>query len=794
MGQLATLVRRYRIAAGLSQEALAERAGISVRGLSDLERGLSRTARLHTLARLADALGLAGAARAELLDTSQPSAPSAAGRTPAAGAAGLPIALTSFVGRRTELAEAQRLLGGTRLLSLVGPGGMGKTRLALALAAAVAPDYSDGVVLVDLVPLADPRLLVPTVAAALGLRERPGQSLRQALVELLRARHLLLVLDNCEHLAQACAELVAELLRGCPSVRILATSREPVGVPGETLWRVPGLGLPDLDRLPAVAALGQVEAVHLFLDRARAVRPTFALNDQNTRSVAELCVRLDGIPLAIELAAARVGALSVQQLASRLDDRLRLLASGSRTTPVRHQTLWATVDWSYELLGEDERTLFARLAVFAGGWTLEAAEAVCAGDGLPSEAVLDVLARLVDRSLVMAEPTLDGSMRYRLLETLRQYAHERLVEQPGIDTLRRRHAGYYAALAERAEEALVGPDQVVWFANLEAEIDNFRAVLRWSTGPSGDPELGLRLAAVYRFWNRHGHVSEARAALDRLLPRVPGPATLRARGLMAACTGAMVQFDHGPAEALHAELLALAEATHDGRALACAYQGLGYIALGKGDATTGELLLRRGLAAAEAAHEPVAAYTLQIWLGNLAVAQDAYEQAERWSESALVATRSHGDLWGLGMVLGLLGQVALGRGEPARAAGLFWESLLISRELGDGASIARYLDGLAQVEAVAGDAARAARLFGAAAAHHQLSGAVGLVPWVAKRERAMADARAALGDAAFQAAWIAGRDLGLEAALAEAELVVSAEQGQLAIGSASPARRTARPR
>ena len=402
-------------------------------------------------------------------------------------------------------------------MTLTGAGGVGKTRLALQAAAALLEAYPDGVWFVELAPLAEPALVPATVATTLGVHEQPGRPVAEGLVAVLAPRTVLLLLDNCEHLAGACAALADALLRACPCLRILATSREALGVAGETVWRVPSLGVPDsefrvpgeggqpgTDPAPAAqhAALVNSEAVRLFAERACSVRPDFALSVRNAPAVAEVCRRLDGIPLAIELAAALVGVLTAEQIGARLGDRFRLLGGGSATALPRHQTLRALVDWSYDLLTDQERLLLGRLAVFAGGATLEAVEAVCAGEGLAEPEVLGVLARLVDRSLVSAEETEEaaGAMRYRLLETIRAYGWERLRAAGEADRVRGRHLAWFRALAEHAEAEFHGPAQLAWFRGLRPELGNVRAALEWSQRPAGRPRAARR--TTWPAWRR----------------------------------------------------------------------------------------------------------------------------------------------------------------------------------------------------------------------------------------------------------------------------------------------------
>ena len=423
------VLKRYRLRAGWTQETLAERAGISARAVSDLERGLIRAPQRSTLVRLVGALGLDADERREAeavaVAVRHRPRPRAMPRAVGGRAHNLPAPLTSFVGRDEEVPAVRAAVAGHRLVTLTGPGGTGKTRLALEAAAGLLGGYPHGVWLIELAALTDGAPVAHATAAAVGVRERAGRSLVDALAEALRPRHALLVLDNCEHLVDACAGLTHALLRACPRVHILVTSREALGLAEEVVWRVPPLavpppGAPDRSSL-SPPAVTRYPAVQLFRDRALAVQPAFRITDANAPAVAQVCVRLDGIPLALELAAAALRVLSVEQLLGRLDDRFRLLTGGRRTALERHRTLRAMVDWSYERLGEPERRLFDRLAVFAGGWTLEAAEAVGAGDGLARADVLAALVRLVDTSLVLVDVARPAGPRYRLLETLRQY-------------------------------------------------------------------------------------------------------------------------------------------------------------------------------------------------------------------------------------------------------------------------------------------------------------------------------------------------------------------------------------
>ena len=456
----------------------------------------------------------------------------------------LPWPVTSFVGRASELAELRALVsGGSRLITITGPGGIGKSRLALELAAQALDLADDGVWLVELAPVTDPELVARTVAAILGIREEPGRPMLATLVDAVGVRSLLVVLDNAEHVVGAVAKLAEAVTRSCPRTCLLVTSREPLGISGEHVIRVPSLPVPPAD-LSAPDRLAAFESVQLFAERATMHRRDFAVADGNSEAVAAVCVRLDGIPLALELAAARLGSLSVQEVSARLDERFRLLTGGSRTALPRHQTLRALIDWSYDLLDFRERDLLDRLSVFAGGWTIAAAAAVASVSARPAGGteewpVLDCLSALVDKSLVQADESA-GSTRYRLLETVRHYAAERLALRAGpeLDATRAAHRDHYLALVETAGAHLRGRDERVWLDRLEAEFENIRAALAFSiTDPDG-AEPGLRLAAgLHWFCNMRGRGGEVLRALDVLLERPDArlPTHARARALVASC-------------------------------------------------------------------------------------------------------------------------------------------------------------------------------------------------------------------------------------------------------------------
>jgi len=766
LGAFGLLLRRHRAAAGLSQEELAEQAGLSRRAISDLERGVHRRPYPATARRLAHALGLDTNAQAALL---------AAGRDmavaglPAATAEcrALPSPLSSFIGRQRELADVRQWLVECRLVTLTGPGGVGKTRLAIEAARSTSRET----VFVDLASLQREAIVAETVATALGILASAAADLPAAMARALVGRNVLLVLDNCEHVVGAGAELAERLLADCPTLQILATSRERFGVAGEAVWPVAPLEVPDWSERVSLETLADVPSVRLFIERARqSGLPNFGLTRSNASSVAEICCRLEGIPLALELAAARVHILGVVQLAGRLDESLPLLRGGTRVALARHQTLRATLDWSYDLLSETERTLFARLAVFAGGWTVEAAEGVCADAGLTPNRILDLLGQLVDRSMVTVEGDPSRPTRFRLLEPVRQYAQLRLADRADARAVRRQHAAWYAELAEDAEVELFGPDQVVWLDRIAAELGNVRAALEWIATEAGEAELGLGLAsALWWFWSRAGHVKEGFVYLSRMLELYQEPTAVRAWGLLAVSNVCWWVGDL-PAVRLYAEqALALAIDVAHRRTIVQANIGLASSALVEGDFGAAERCLKQALVNADEARDPVDVYIALWTLGQAERLQGRFERAERVLEDALVRIRAHGDHAGIGAGLYALGQVALAGGNYDRARALQLQSLAVRRDVGDTIGVTHCLDQLAMAATAAGGLVRAARLFGAAEALRVPTGGSPFLMGAAEQERAVAAARAGLGEADFEAARAAGSRLSLADAVAEAE-------------------------
>ena len=709
----------------LAGEACHEDAAATLMGLL-AARG-QRTAALRVYQALATALdtdldlapnGAIEALRARLL--AQEAAPHAADRPPRAPRpdatpSNLPAPLTGFVGRGWERHEVAELLATTRLLTLTGPGGCGKTRLALEVAGEVAAAYPDGVWLVELAALGDAALLTGTIAAALGVQEQE-QPVCATLRDFLRPREVLVLLDNCEHLVDACAALATDLLQGCPSLRILATSREALGITGETVWRVPGLAVPPMEAPLRPASLLRFEAVQLLRARARAGRPDFALTEGNAAAVMQICQRLDGLPLAIELAAARLATLPADVVAARLDDRFGLLTGGSRTALPRQQTLRATMAWSYELLTATEQRLLRRLSVFTGGCDLEAATALCAEDGATDRDVLDLLDSLIRKSLVGLEER-DGAGRYRLLETVRQYGRERLEECGEADEAHDHHLNWYLALAEAAERELTGPDQATWLTRLTLEHDNLRAALGRARDRR-EGEHGVRLAAaLWRFWYVHGSSSEGRHWLEGLLSLhesgagAGAIAPARAMALYGASVLAAEQGDYRRAEALSAESLALYERLDDTMGRTRALNVRANVARYQGDHARAAALYEECLTMFRALGATPSVAVMLNNLGSMAIEQGAYRHAATLLAESLAIKRAAGDSRGIARALLNLGEVSRYQDDQDRARPLYEESMLLSRELGDEIGVALALNNLGDVARAQGAYERAMALY-----------------------------------------------------------------------------------
>ncbi len=591
----------------------------------------------------------------------------------------LPEVFTSFVGRARELAELRALLACNRLVTLTGPGGVGKTRLALQAAAAVRDDWQDGVWFVDLAPIVDPTFVPNAIAQTLGVIEVGSEPLAETLRSRLRPMHSLLILDNCEHLIEACADLVESLLRTAPNLRFLATGREALHVGGEQCYQLSPMSLPASST--DLAALSGSEAVQLFVERARLQQQAFVLTANRAPAIAELCVRLDGMPLALELAAARVAVLSVEKIVERLNDRFRLLTGGSRTSLPRQQTLHATITWSFELLSEAARTLLARLSVFKGGFNLEAAEAVAAGDGLPQDDVLDLLSSLIGKSLVLAEI---GGGRYRLLETIREFAQERLLAAGEGAAVRERHSAWYLRLAERVEPSLAGgPQQKIALDLLEADHDNLRAALAWALEAPKRGDLALRLCgALYRFWSRRGYWQEGYRACMNALVQAPraGDKAARAKTLLTAGS-----IGNNVPEAANRTLLedalALSREASDRSTEAIALNNLARVLDWNVDLSRAKSLLEQARKINRELGNSTSELHNMSNLVNVLRRQRDLAAALALAQEGLATSRSSGDRWLEAVFLHVLGRVAFDAGDVADAQRFNEQALGIAREL-----------------------------------------------------------------------------------------------------------------
>jgi len=691
----------------------------------------------------------------------------------------LPLQLTSFIGREHEIGQVKLALSNSRLVTLTGPGGVGKTRLALEVATQLLDDYADGIWLVELADLADPRLVAQAIGGVFGLREEGGRSMAERLQDYLGARELLLVLDNCEHLLVGCAPLASALLRTCPGVGILATSREALNIPGETGRLVPSLSAPDAEahRPMNTAELAKYDAVRLFVERATSIQPAFELTTANASAVAQVCRRLDGIPLAIELAAARVKVLSVHDIAERLDDVFRLLTRGGRDLVPRHQTLRSLIDWSYELLSDSERALLRRLSVFAGGWTLKSAEAVCATqDEIRAASVLDLLSQLVDKSLVVVEHDASAT-RYHLLETLRQYGAEKLRTAAEEAASRDRHLVYFLALAEAADPALYGAELGSWLDRLEMEIGNLRAALQWSRRDPSRYDAGLRISgSLWRFWYSRGHLNESWAILCELLELAAAngadpPASLkvaRARALNAAGRLGTFRGDLTQARVFLDESLLLHRELRAGHGTAVALRNLGIWAVSAGELNTARSYLEEALQLIRTVSGRNLAYTVMLHLGWVAYLQGQYVEADAVWTDGLAVARQRGDPWTTANLLTGLGNIALWRRDLPRARACLRESLMLQADLGVGGRESESLEGWAFLEIAEGRPERAMRLAGAAAGLRKTYETA--LPDLFKQS---VDARLepvwrSLGKSAAKAAWAAGQGMNLKEAVAYA--------------------------
>jgi predicted ATPase/transcriptional regulator with XRE-family HTH domain len=752
----ADLLRRRR-ATGLTQEALAERAGISTRAVSDLERGLHAVPRRDTLVLLGDALQLVGDERITFLASARRvPRPRLTQPTRPEQESALPIPLTPLIGRHAERAAVDVLMrdGAARLVTLTGPGGVGKTRLALAVAEQMGDTFPDGRVFVDLAPVRDPALLLAHVATALGVREAAGRGLAHAVHEFVRRRRMLLILDNVEHLLPA-APVVAELLGAGSKLNVLVTSRAPLRVRGEHEFFVPPLPVPMEAERHDLADLAENEAVALFVARVQAVRPGFALTADNAAAVAAICRSLDGLPLALELAAARAKILPLSTLLTLLGARLPLLTGGTRDAPERQRTLRHAIAWSHDLLDAHARVLFHRLGVFVGGWTLEAAETVANLDGALD--VLDGLAALADLSLVRLDES-GSEPRYRMLETIREFAQERLAASGEEVSLRKAHAAYFLELAEQTNLHLSGPGQRARLHRLEVELPNFRAALD-TLDASGDHDVHLRLAgSLGDLWWMRSHLAEGRAYLERALagndaPTPPRAKALKEIGRIAASQGDLIA---GEIWLQQSEALAraLAAPTLHWQALFEYGQVVEYA----GDIERAVPLYKSALAVARELDDPQAA-SVALWaLGEAAYGRGDFESAERLNDEAIELLDSAGDEFMLSICLTTRGAIVLARGDVTRAVAAFRQALDLALGLEMDWAASAACAGFAAVAAARADCVAAAQLLGAAETFREASHQRRMANFYHHAQTTQV-VRSALSAEAFAAAWDAGRAL-----------------------------------
>jgi predicted ATPase/transcriptional regulator with XRE-family HTH domain len=755
-------VKLRRRALRLTQDELARLVGCSC----ELIRKIEADARRPSIAiaeRLAIFLDLPAqrrdvfvkVARAELRTEALPRPDLLVAAPPAAGSGArpfsLPTPLTSLIGRARELTNLRACLQRTdvRLLTLTGAPGIGKTRLAIQAAADIGEAFADGVCFVALAPVSDSTAVAAAIAQALGLQERPDQSTVESLKEYLRDRQLLLVLDNFEHLLAA-ASLSVDLLMGAPAVKILVTSRATLRISGEHEFVVSPLALPNQDSIPAVDGLARYAAIDLFVQRARVIKPDFVLTRANAPAIASICVRLDGLPLAIELASARIKFFPPEILLARLERRLAFLTVGPRDLPMRQQTLRNTIDWSYDLLDSGEQMLFMRLGVFVGGCTLAAAEAVCDVTRDHPTDVLDGLASLVDKSLLQQEEATAGESRLVMLETLREYALERLEQSGEADALRQLHAEYYLGLVEAAEPAFRGPQAREWMDRLTADYDNVRAALTWSLAAPDRAECGLRLAgALWWFWDKRSLI-EGETWLTRMLSRSQArvPAAARAKALTAASFFAWMQGAPDQALVFGQQALALAREAGDQVRIAWAIHQLGHVLVLSDDVLGGAPLLEQSLTLFRANGDRLGIARSLLSLGEVELRRSDVACAKAFIEESLALSRGLGDMLGTADPLVHLGNMAWTRGATTHAIAFYDESLALYREAGDRWGVALALGNLGIAAIEQGDFAHAAALLAESMTNFRVLGAKAFIAWahtnLGDLERARGDdARAA---------------------------------------------------
>ena len=689
----------------------------------------------------------------------------------------LPVPLTSFVGREREIEEVSRLLSTTRLLTLTGSGGIGKTRLAIQAANHLVRSYRDGLWWVELASLADGTLIPQAVAHILGVRESPDQTLAESLRDFLREKQALLVLDNCEHLISACAQLADELLSQCANLRILATSREALGITGETTFPIPTLSFPVLSHMSQLQSLKEFESIQLFVERAVAIQPDLALTQANAFAVTQICHRLDGLPLAIELAAARVKILTLEEIARRLDDRFHLLTKGSRTALPRHQTLRATIDWSYGLLSEKEQILLRRLSVFAGGFTLESAEVITSGGDVAPSEVIDFLGSLINKSLVILQSrsgVVDGEARYGMLETIRQYAHEKLEEIEEKAEVRERHLEFFARFAERAQRGIYSTEQATWFRRLDQELGNLRVALDWNAGEDYLSQHSARrnqyviVSSLSLFWER-SYRSEIIEILERLLALDTGndPTGEKAKaldvgGFVLWCLNRVPE-----ARAYFEESIQIAEKLEDDSLLVWPLMYLGWTFWGLGEYENAKRCLERSLSIARSLGDEGrgAAAVALAYLGDIPYAQGNLAGARRLYEKAILALRELQNPSMLTPSLRRLGYVEVRQGNFAQAVHLFSESLALNRQLSHQHGTVACLAGFAAIHLAKKNFEQAAILCGCVENLLRTSGQPFMFTDTVEYKRCVAQLKQSVDEKTLSRVWSKGSLMTLEQAM-----------------------------
>ena len=754
------LLKELRLTAGLTQEGLAARAGLTTNGVSSLERGIRTHPYPHTVRALADGLALTGNQREKLLASARNGGPTAPAGAPGTDGR-LPASPTPLVGRERDVEEVVRLLhrDDVRLVTLTGPGGVGKTRLAVEAARQAGPSFPDGVAFVGLASLADPALVGAVIGSGVGVRD--GEATGSELGEQLRGRRMVLVLDNFEHLMAAAASL-AELTSACPQLTVLVSSRARLRLRGEVEYAVEPLVLPPSTRDPHPEAVTHSPAGRLFVDRVRDLQPDFMVTPDNAADIAAICWRLGGLPLALELAAAKVKLLGPGVLLERLDAALSM--GWSRDLPVRQQTLRATLDWSYRLLDDGAQRLLKQLSVFAGGFSLEHAEAL-GPPAVESDQVVVLLDSLVEHSLVRVVADPDGRTHYALLEPIRQYAAELLRGGGHEAAVRRAHADHFLALAEQAVPQYSGPDQVQWLERREWESDNLRAAMLWALSAE-DGETAARLGwAQWLLWWMRGQLSEGRHWMDQALA-LDLPAIPRTRALLAHACMTYAQGDFTAAERSWAEALEVSRHNGDTAGEAYSVAGMGLIAMPT-DATVAASLLRESIALSRAVGDEWMSSLATIWLGTLLLIGGDAPAATPMFEQALVSARARGDRLVMCVALYNLAEAAVRLGDHAAAVQFLRENAALSADTRDHANLAYTLDLLAEISADEGDWRRSALLLGAGRAMRQVSGAPVYNFYLTdptRRERLEAITESALGTAKFREASARGQALDLDAA------------------------------